>query len=695
MDLQEFKIRMLAKIKREKKADEGNDLKTRFKKFLEKQQNLAVQPSYAHGLFESESISFNNIVISLALGVKSRKLLYCDLFNRNCKSEEEYFELFKNYFYDGDFEKANLALSKCAVFNQSAYIKWQMLLNYSSGTLSLESLKKVQTGHWEIESKILESYFTNSESAVQKLFSQNEYYGSILWTRLFSVSSHPDKGKIIISILRRLVEKYPNYTEAYIILIKVLYQFKIKHGQGLCNSAILRFGQIPDEFMVFINIKYSQFLVLEEKYRLALEHLQETFKRFPHFIRILYYYGKICMKWNNHNAVGSGIGALKQVGKVQGVSPKIMYWMIEGYVAMKQVYQVVKYINRIEAEKLSPKKQKKLDILASQYSEELSFAKAFNNKENPSLDVLTEASVFRLYYESLQMESTGEEYKAVKLLRTCQLQLDYDLSYSLKELKLLVEISDADYPIKCNELVEKLTNTKIVPNQWIKALLVYSKFLLKGRYLEESIKVLKCIGKIFPKYPYSLPYVESILTAETLNSAVHELRFSRGPMEKEINQREIAETTISEIVDAIQSVRSRRYTHQISKIKITSNIPSIKDTSFLNESQTSRVEYKTTLTSWMFSSSDPTFLYKIGKYSAISRFKTYEGILAVKDFMEIVDKYNPALNSFKKHVFRGKFYLMALYKQSKQEALSTEIHNEISKTAEFSSFSLKNNNLLS
>ena len=694
MDIQEFKVRMLAKIKKGRSLQHEDlssitvPLKGHFARYMEKRKVPAVQPNYTRGISESQANNFENIITILALGPKQCKILACGLLGQECKSEVEYFEAFKNYLYSGKYEKAITTLEKCLVFDEKKYMKWKMLALYLCGRLTPEGLAGVSHVGWELEAEVLEVFLTNSEAKAKKLFGNNEYYGGISWTKVLAASFLPDKNKKRVCILRRLVEKYPNNTEAYLILIKLLYDQKIKEGQGLCNSAILRFGIIPEEFMVYISIKHAQFLVLEEKYRLSLELLQETFKRYPRFTIVLYYYGKTCVKWKNSNVLASGIGALKDYIKFTPANNKAMLWITEAYILRKQVHQLVKTLLKINPSSLSLEKQHRFEAICIQFEKEINFVKALRNQESPPIESLPVGDTFRMFHESNYLKAANDDYKRLKILRNCQLCMDYDLKFIFEEIRFLKQLSDADYPLKWGELVERLQHPKVSPNQWTKALLLYSKFLFETMAVEDCFKVLKSISKIFPRYSFNLSFVEkiqdSILSGDSLDysgsfsSSRHSRAFSFSMSDPQNNPRKIAETAVDEVVETKNTVRARRYTHQVSNIKVNSSIPTIKDSNHLNDSKNKiKVEQQAQLTSWMFSSIAPTFLYKIGKYAAKGKAKEPEGIIALKDFAEIVLKFDPDIEYRKKYLFRSRMYLLLLYKQTGQDFLFSKLQKEL------------------
>ena len=684
MKLQEFKIRMLAKIKPNLKPPDVSNKRHEDSLFFKLKKKYVRQPRYSTEVIQQNSISNESIIIPLILGKKYLRHLLADFHNLSAETEGDFFKLFKQQLFLGLYQESLETIEKCLLFNKCKYLKWKCLAQYFIGTLNEEILSKCISEDWKIEANMLNIYLTNSDEKAKELLQINEYYGGIAWIRIYSVSNALDKRKIKISILRRLVEKYPNNNEAYFLLIKLLLSDKKKEGQVLCESALLRFGNLSDELIVFIVINYSKFLVIDEKYRIGLELLQENFKKHSKFQDLLYYYGKFSVKWKISNQISSGISALQEYIRYNNTN-KALFWLVEGYLITLQIRKMLKILLKLNPENFSRKKQSRLEAISNQFNKEINIINSIN--QNPSLDILSDTNEIKKFCQFLYLKTENEDVKTLKVLRECQLLINYDLSYAFKELNFLYLINDPDYPIKCNDLTDMIKEPKITAKHWSKALIIYANYLTTIRQYEDAITILKCIGRIFPKYPFDLPYISKINEIHQ-GSSIADFHLGFSSLHLKNEPRKESQDIVSNIAERL-SISKRRYTVQAPKGKINTNIPSIKDTNFIDDSKHNQNDKHTYEYTWLFYTISPLFLYKIGKYSAKYKVKELEGIMALQDFEEFSKKNKSSVSEKKNFYCRSRYYLLVLYKNTKQDNLFESLKSVVKGIQEFKEFSSK------
>lgn len=690
----EYKERMKARLRlAEREPNSLYQLLTRgdpegaFSRVMEFRKMVNTQPLYIKEESWSNLEFSDSIILPLFLGRSFFKVLSSHQKLAQVSTENDYFWLFKQNLYKNNFSQALEIINKCIAFSNEKYLKWKLLVLYFLHQLDENFISTNSIDNWTIEAQLLEVFVTNSEEKARALFSKNEYYGSLAWLRIFKVSNHPEKMHIITAILTKLLEKYTNNTEAYFIAIHIMNKMHKNYGQKLCESVFLHFKDVPDEFSVFVNINYAILLAYEDKYTISIEILQETFNKYPQYIEILYYFGKICVKSGRLNILSFGIGALTEFVRFQMKNVNKAYLlMVQGMMKRNQIYRAVKYLLKIQCNQLSEAKQKLIQELKSKFTTEINWFQAIHNGTELPVKDHPLNSEFEMYCEAKILMRKNDLNEALKKLLNLHLRQEFELKYVLQEIKILKVVREYDYSDRCAGLVKLIKNSKVTSRQWVKSLIFYSKYLESMDCFEDAYKVLSFISKCFPRYKIPSPYFESLKNDEIFTEANTDFVFNIRQSTQKVPPRIVVENEVASISETLSSPKQRRYTTQIPKPGFSKNTrdKDVKDSNNL-EGAIVPVHNTDTSSPWLFVTLSPVFLYKIGKLCAVNNIHEIEGIHALNTFFSLKDNIMFKEEFIARYDFKANLYLYCLYKQSgNSEALG--LKRKISISPSYSEF---------
>jgi hypothetical protein len=245
---------------------------------------------------------------------------------------------------------------------------------------------------------------------------------------------------------------------------------------------------------------------------------------------------------------------------------------------------------------------------------------------------------------------------------------------------------------KNNELLKKITGSKVSPDQWEKTILFYAKNTVGLESFEDAIKILTCIGFIYPDLPLELFFL-SQKTVSRQNSGI----IIKPPDDtEELTGRRKAEQMVVTFSEMVSSPKQRRYSSQIPRPNYFKGANQVRDSCFLNpDNNVKSLEKLPTTSSSLFVCTFPVHLYKIGKISALYKVKEFEGILALKDFILILNSFQFKMKIKQKFIPRAQFYLSALVLMTNQESSYEDLLSDTKERPEFESLIKKHSSLSS
>lgn len=339
-----------------------------------------------------------------------------------------------------------------------------------------------------------------------------------------------------------------------------------------------------------------------------------------------------------------------------------------------------------------------------------------------------------LWAEGLQDESLRELESAAYMSNTKMTAYFQLLEYLeiKKDYKTMKAIG--------KELIIKCKNPQVPSNVWIKAHIFYSKILVKNGQYTRAIILLKCFAKVFPIPPHiNVPYTKKLQEAIAIQDLNQASVITRDSIELynfgsprnsyyNITNRQIPQSLKSikspffrnnrefifkfldeeaapqpEAGDIVVSHEKKKVAHFSDVLKSYSGFKKFSNLAIKTEEDqdfelmdpipimTPTHTGKSAVSGFSVSS-DPIFLYKIGKYTAQHKQNPNDGLCAIEDYLTLL-KYE------KKESFRENAACKALYWKaillydSNQIELAFEIASEILPQLQNKNFSEKYENL--
>ena len=679
-----FKERMLHRLHQDQTSfpvlDLSESSSTVFSQLWQHKKLSLTEPDYS----QSKSSSFNflkdSIILHLVLGRGLYKYIEQCIVNYNPTSEEEHFKLFKHFLYRWDLDQAYESISKCAVINPKKYHKWKCLTLFHMKQLDVNAMKN--TKDWDKEADLIWVFQSLSEEKADQLMKKDEFFGALAWIKLFSSSCHPDKEMIVLNICKKLLDKFPNMAECYFIALHLMIRHDLSQAAELCESIFERMEKsISDELVVYLKITQGKILHLQSKTNQCLDYLRDSYMQHPTFMKILYYFGKFCISSNRQNISHYAIGALKSYMKYENTNNvKALLLLTKTYCFRNQVFKTVKNYMKLENQRFSFKNQKILNEIAEKFNHEIHYMKNLEKTGNVNQD-------FLLHIEAMNLIKIKDNSESLKKLRGLQIRQESEMKYYIEEVKILGSISDSSYLTKNNELLKKITASKITSSQWEKTILFYSKNTVCLESFEDAIKILTCIGYIYPSLPLELPFINRTFNA---SKSIKDIIITASADSDDLKGRRKAEKMVVTYSELVSSPKQRRYSSQIPRPNFFKGLNQVRDSCFLNpDNNVKQLERLPTSTSSLFTSSFPLYLYKIGKISSLYSVKEFEGILALQDFLSILFYFNFSSVLKSKYIPKGQFFLCCLLKSTSQESKFNELFEESKDHETFKALSRK------
>jgi tetratricopeptide (TPR) repeat protein len=612
--------------------------------------------------------------------------------NPSGKSHEDYFKLGRLHCHESDFVKAIHFFNKAKVLAPKVdqYKIWKSMamiksLNNFSKTKERSSsccssrsnlskrdyLMKIVNKVVNLQSSIeglwcimeisllgvliIGEEIEPSRFYASKIKKMNEYYGLLAWCQILLKESNKDAE----SFLLELMSTYPTRPEPFYLSWNLFFsKKKYDRSKEVAVEAFIKITSSDFEnFYIIFCLNLAKSYYYSGEFTNCIELLHKKYVEHPNFPIFLYALSKYCVLSEDFAYAGVAKGNLRELLRLSDDSRRIniYYLLFKSYWLTRQFPQSFKYAFKLtEMVAKGQKFKKKTETEKKMYELQPFVVKIHNIQEKihsrkvtqddlqdceeirdfhrPTADLLTADLLYLLENRS----------EAISLLKTM-------ISTSRLETSAFFKLLEYD-PLNSEGifkgLLARAKNSQIPTQVWVRANLLYAKFMFKSSHYNKCFYVLRILAKMLPPLPYlHLPYCLSLQMAENLQDLAN--AFSKIDTNQQVfkpkpqvsvlnlNLKEATHKISEDKALPISSAPARRVQKKEGKCykKFSSLAINVDQDDSQAESIFSPGEGDV---SSFCVCSKPKFLYYIAKFSGkIGRNKA-EGLLAIKDYMELM-----------------------------------------------------------
>ena len=492
----------------------------------------------------------------------------------------------------------------------------------------------------------------------------NSYYGYLAWAEMALRSKARMEWVKGVDILQELIRRHPTAPEAYLRLWDVHYHRLKDHDSALevIEQAFIKASD--SDFKVLIALKYAKSLHKLQRFDVCFEILQSQYLDHQSHIGFIYLYSRLAVKSEDLKMRCFAINGLREVLLLGGKQRWGLahYWLAKAYLLGRETSHAVTAFQQaiLHLPSREARKAAEIRVYLSQMTSfissftDLQTISAFKHNSESAVKAqncrkiaeMSDKTASDLEYSKV-LFNCGMQSSALALIREVCLSQDAVLDPLILQVQMMKKRKNYErMREEAEELIRKSGNFPTF--QWTKAVILYGKSLVFSGEPEKAVLALKCIGKVFPPVA-QFPYISQIQRShtvpqlsKTLFSGSHLFRlspnasFANLAKDKTSLLQEVMQTSNREIA-ALYEPRPTPSTHES---------PSVFQRSFRNNPGNLTLDnsdldiYRGTfMSSEGFAySSDPVFLYKIGKIAYSSNTSTEDGIAALKDFLLVLDQ---------------------------------------------------------
>ena len=500
----------------------------------------------------------------------------------------------------------------------------------------------------------------------------DNYLGYLAWSEVFSAESNEERR---LTVLREMLELDSVRPEAYYKLWKCYYGNKqYRESEEIAAAAFVRVTNLAySHYFTLFCICYAKSFFQTGKIRGALELLQQKYMEHRKNGVFLYFYGKICIKSHEESYLICGITALEECLRVCDVSihGKILYWLGVAYntndhikISNSVLQKALKLLKTIEKTKIS-----QTNLLLGRQSTIIAKLKQIEQnktmlRQDEILQKISETHPVEgilAFGQSIWSQDKQAGFDFLYNYRSSVTRCDY-FFLLFKYAKCLKDFNTLKKQSK--KLLKIIKNLNISTSEWLTCHIWYSKSLFYTGKPEKAIILLKCLGKVFPDIPYlDIKYAKFLAAAENVedlldcnltqayrqsvhivsNAYLQALATRNVPLflqEKKNAAQNIylsdslLEHSPSPSISNNEERNSLRPSHRprtdLGKFSNYSKFAS-QNFEFMMEKRT-----KSGFFGFSFSS-NPEFLLVISKIALKSETGVKDGLLAIEDYLEIVE----------------------------------------------------------
>ena len=519
----------------------------------------------------------------------------------------------------------------------------------------------------EVELEVPEYY-------AARILEIDRYFGYLAWSSVFFNKNEWQKG---LDILKQLILSHSKRPEAYLRLWYHYYYNVKDYEQADCiiSEAFLMVNpQDFHEYYILFCIYSAKTLMKLKKTPDYLTLMRNKFMQNPTYPIFLFIYGKYCVKSEDYNYNGTGIGALQECIRLcdnTRLGP-IYYWLAKGYMQSRQhieAYETVKlalaHLNPRHVRKMTELKcwivdiqpsiekvEKVEKILAGNFNAEgYKLCKNLCSQVNGLHKITVDILLAKMMWKTGRHDEALKKLYAVSGISTVKMNAHF----------LLIEYLGLQNNFRClknvaSEMVAKCKNPQVPAYIWVKANMIYAKILVKNKKPGKAILILKLIAKLLPPIPFaSIQYTKFLQRAKDLQDLTSAHAFKAESMntynfssyknsfiDSSCEVRDMSYKIIAEEAAPLPALslkfasrRSERVvTERVSDVKLYYKKKTQQDKDiegeFKKDSVSSRDMKSLSLCS------DPIFLYKIGKIALRHNILLHDGVCAIRDYIELL-----------------------------------------------------------
>lgn len=500
----------------------------------------------------------------------------------------------------------------------------------------------------------------------RKIKDIDAYYGYLAWAYLFYKENRIEAVDVLIGMTR----EYPNRPECYYLAWEYFYRNKnFEKAKDVALEAFLRVTDAENtHYYILFCLKLAKAYYYTGDFNNCIELLHKKYLEHPNYTVFLYAFSKYCVMSEDFAFTGIAKGNLIDLKRLCDNSRLgcIYYWLCRSCLLTRQFPSAYKYalksINYLETRD----KRKIMEMQKNYFDLKLSIEKIVKMQSNIRQGV--HDNTFNDRYEELKdfHKPTAEMIKAEKLksnghndqaINTLKTMISTSRLETTAYFKLL-EYDPLSAETTFKGLLTRAKNTQIPSQVWVKASLMYAKFLYKSSHYNKAFYVLRVLAKMLPPMPYlNIPYCVSLHNAENfqeLATAFTKLLESGSPRnqvaEGFINARDFTSNMIEDAPLPVKSTpvkmppKGDNLLSPHNRIKVVGGKAYKKFSSLVIDTDLDDVNQKIAppptpgenpLAGFCVCSK-PRFLYYIAKFSLTLKKNKQEALLALADYKQLL-----------------------------------------------------------
>ena len=487
-----------------------------------------------------------------------------------------------------------------------------------------------------------------------KIKELDSYYGYLAWAQI----ALKENDQIAIRILLEIIQVYPNRPEGYYLAWN--YYFNNKHYEKCKEIAAESFLKVTDSdsthyYIIFcLRLAKSYFYIGDLQN--CIELLHKKFLEHPTYTVFMFYFAKYCVKAEDMTMSGIAKGTLKELLRIchKSRTGAIYYWLAKSYLVSRQFPSAYKYIVKAILE-LDPSKKQKIGEMQKKcvefkpFMEEIVRIRQTMKEKSPDELLLNKCEEVKDFHRP-----TGDMLYAEALYARGNVEASRSLLRNMVSISRiettayfrLLEYDPLTVETTFKALLMRTKSTETPAQTWVKASLLYAKFMFNSSRYNKAFYSLRVLAKILPPLPSAhIPYCLSLQNSDTFQelekafqkiiqnekhpqTGQESLCFNLGELANKIFTHTGADGIILTPLHK-KAVEGRRY----KKFNSFAIDEDLADTQSIKSAGSTPGEPY--LTGFCICSK-PKFLYYIAKFSSHLKKNKQEGLLAIADYFELL-----------------------------------------------------------
>ena len=481
-----------------------------------------------------------------------------------------------------------------------------------------------------------------------KIKKANEFFGFLAWCQINLKESSRD----VQSLILELISNYANRPEPYYMAWQYFFdKKKYDRSREIAIEAFLKITSFDYEsFYILFCLNLAKSYYYTGEFINCIELLHKKYVEHPNFPVFLYALSKYCVLSEDFAYAGLAKGNLRELLRLSDNSrrPNIYYYLFKSYWLTRQFPQSFKYaFKAIEVLKSGQKPKKRSETEKKMYELQpfvqqiQKIQEKINNRDIHQDDFKIVDQIRDFHRPTADLLTADLHYllenkpESISILKTMISTSRLETSAYFK----LIEYDQLNSENIFKGLLSRAKNSQIPTQVWVKANLLYSKFMFKSCHYNKCFYVLRILAKMLPPLPFlSLPYCLSLQTAENLQDLANSCT--------KINKDAVNRPNLMNLKEAIHKIsEDSPLTPSIATAKRQKQVEGKKFKTFaslaLNSERGELIDGEYLANgdldvSSFFICSKPKFLYYIAKFSSKIGRNQAEGLLAIRDYMELL-----------------------------------------------------------